>query len=63
MSALSAKARAFSVDQLLLKKEEQKLQDEITGGQLPGKHDEETCAAMGDEPSCHHKNHIEVLGK
>ncbi|KAL4233677.1 T-box transcription factor tbx18 [Mactra antiquata] len=59
MTALSAKAQAFSVDQLLLKKEKQKLEAESEES-LRNKN-EETCASMGDEPACQHKNYVEVL--
>lgn len=61
MSLLSAKARAFSVDELLGRKEKQTASKPETGENDSA--GEEICPSMGDESNCRHKNVAEILGQ
>jgi hypothetical protein len=62
MSSLSAKARAFSVDELLGKKEKQTTPKDVKNDQVVGPDGEEVCPFMGDDPNCRHKSIVEVFG-
>ncbi|XP_060597939.1 T-box transcription factor TBX20-like [Ruditapes philippinarum] len=63
MSSLSAKARAFSVDELLGKKEKQTTPKDVKNDKVVGPDGEEVCPFMGDDPNCRHKSIVEVFDK
>ena len=63
MSSLSAKARAFSVDELLGKKEKQAAPTDVKNDSKLSPDGEEICPFMGDDQNCRHKNTVEVAGQ
>ncbi|XP_045197767.2 T-box transcription factor TBX20-like isoform X2 [Mercenaria mercenaria] len=63
MSQLSAKARAFSVDELLGKKEKETTSKAAKYNSKLSPDGEEICPFMGDDPNCRHKSSVEFLEK
>lgn len=61
MSLLSAKARAFSVDELLGKKEKETTSKVLADERRNDLDGDEICPLMGEEPNCRHKHAAEVL--
>lgn len=66
MSVLSVKARAFSVDQLLGKKQRDTSDarvDIAADDKAVYANDGGVCPFIGDDPNCRHENMVEILGQ